>query len=65
LKQALGIEKGSGKPGSVSVGQLSLKHVYHIAEIKKHDPAFETTSLEAICKQIIGTAKTLGIEIVK
>jgi large subunit ribosomal protein L11 len=64
LKQAAGIEKGSGKPGADSIASLSLKHVYHIAEIKKNDPAFELTSLEAICKQVIGTARTLGIEIV-
>jgi large subunit ribosomal protein L11 len=64
LKQAAGIEKGSGRPGSDPIANLSLKHVYHIAEIKKHDPAFELTSLQAICKQILGTARTLGIEIV-
>ena len=65
LKQSLGIEKGSSKPGNIKVGELSLKHIYHIAEAKKTDPAFEGIPLKSVCKQILGTAKNMGIDIVK
>jgi large subunit ribosomal protein L11 len=64
LKKTLGIEKGSGRPGSVKVGELSLKHLYHIAQVKSEDPAFEGVSLEKISRQVLGTAKSLGIEVV-
>ncbi|KAG5723590.1 hypothetical protein E4T56_gene18143 [Termitomyces sp. T112] len=37
LKKAAGIEKGTGKPGHVSNGTVSLKHVYEIAKIKSTD----------------------------
>jgi large subunit ribosomal protein L11 len=64
LKKTLGIEKGSGRPGNVKVGELSLKHLYHIAQVKQTDPAFEGVSLEAITRQVLGTARSLGIEVV-
>lgn len=65
LKQTLGVEKGSAKPGNIKIGELSLKHIYHIAEVKKNDPAFEGIPLESVCKQILGTARNMGIDIVK
>jgi large subunit ribosomal protein L11 len=64
LKQALGIEKGAAKPGHDTIGKLSLKHLYHIAQTKQADPGFQGVSLEKITKQILGTAKNMGIEIV-
>ena len=65
LKQTLGIEKGSSKPGNETIGELSLKHIYHLAQVKKDDPAFEGIPLQSVCKQIIGTARNMGICIVK
>ena len=50
--------------GEVS-GKITLKHVYEIAKIKSEDPPLECVPLEIICKMIIGTAKTCGIQIVR
>ncbi|KAI8896977.1 ribosomal protein L11, N-terminal domain-containing protein [Globomyces pollinis-pini] len=64
IKQTLGIEKGSGKPGSVNVGELSLKHVYAIAQVKQNDPALQSVKLESICRRVMGTARNMGVNIV-
>lgn len=39
LKRAAGISSGSGAPGSETAGTISLKHIYEIAKIKRHDAA--------------------------
>lgn len=54
---------GSSKPGHDTVGTLSAKHIYHIAEAKQSDPGFQGIELEKIVKQILGTAKNMGIKI--
>ncbi|KAJ3682406.1 hypothetical protein LUZ60_014979 [Juncus effusus] len=65
LKKAAGIESGSGRPGHVSVTEIGLRHVYEIAKIKQADPFKKHLSIEAICKSIIGTANSMGIQVVK
>lgn len=42
-----------------------MKHVYEIARIKSQDPNNDCVSMEHICKSVIGTAHTCGVEIVK
>lgn len=64
LKQAAGIEKGTGKPGSEVTGTLSLKHVYAITKIKAQDDHLKHLPLEAIARMVVGSAKSLGINIV-
>jgi large subunit ribosomal protein L11 len=64
LKQTAGIEKGSARPNEVKVGTVSLKQIYHIAEIKKNDPAFIDSDLESVAKGIVGSARSLGLEII-
>ncbi|KAH8106206.1 mitochondrial ribosomal protein L11 [Cristinia sonorae] len=64
LKKAAGIEKGTGKPGHEVVGTVSLKHVYEIAKIKATDEHLKHLRLEAIASTIIGTARTLGVQVV-
>lgn len=65
LKMAAGIQKGAMAPGKEVAGKVSLKHIYEIAKIKSEDPSFELVPLQTICKSIIGSAHTLGIEVVK
>ncbi|MED6208893.1 hypothetical protein PIB30_049401 [Stylosanthes scabra] len=65
LKKAAGIESGSGRPGHVTASTLSLKHVYEIAKVKQNDHYLQNMSLEAITKSIIGTANSMGIQIVR
>ncbi|GME72145.1 unnamed protein product [Ambrosiozyma monospora] len=71
LKQATGLEKGSdviGKGKAAKNGQfaatISLKHVYEIAKIKQTDAVHEDVPLKDICKSVISTARTLGIQVV-
>lgn len=46
-------------------GKVTLKHIYEIAKIKIQDPQNRGETLESVCKQIIGTAHSVGIEVVK
>ncbi|XP_057500820.1 uncharacterized protein LOC130784847 [Actinidia eriantha] len=65
LKKAACVESGSGRAGHVVAGAVTLKHVYEIAKVKQSDPYCQYMSLEAISNSIIGTAKTMGIKVVK
>lgn len=49
--------------GREVAGSVTLKHVYEIAQVKKTDKVFQNTSLENVCKAIIGSARSMGIEI--
>ncbi|KAI5746111.1 39S ribosomal protein L11, mitochondrial [Diaphorina citri] len=64
LKQAAGMAKGVMKPGKEIGGKLTLKHIYEIAKIKSEDSAFECETLEYICTSVIGSARSVGIEVV-
>ncbi|CAL8071235.1 unnamed protein product [Calicophoron daubneyi] len=64
LRLAAAVKKGSSEPGKEVCGRLTLKHIYHIAELKKQDPALATTDLKKICTSVIGVAHRLGIEII-
>ncbi|VVB10176.1 unnamed protein product [Arabis nemorensis] len=65
IKKAAGIDKGSTRPGHLTVTTLSVRHVYEIAKVKQTDPFCQYMPLESICKSIIGTAKSMGIKIVQ
>ncbi|XP_014215239.1 39S ribosomal protein L11, mitochondrial isoform X1 [Copidosoma floridanum] len=64
LKQAAGIQKGKMKPGEVA-GKITLKHLYEIAKIKSEDPCLGLMSLQQITQMLVGTARTVGIEVVR
>jgi large subunit ribosomal protein L11 len=62
LKKAAKIEKGSGEPNKNKVGKVSMKQVREIAELKL--PDLNTTSIEAACRSVAGTARSMGLEVV-
>lgn len=67
IKQAAGIEMGSGetgKPGGAAAGTLSMKHLYEIAKIKAGDDHLQHISLEALSKTVMGSCKSMGVTIV-
>ncbi|CAK9784012.1 60s ribosomal protein l19, mitochondrial precursor [Cutaneotrichosporon oleaginosum] len=64
LKKAAKIDKGAGTPGTETVGTVSLKHVYEIAKIKCNDEALKALGEERVARSIIGSARSLGIEVV-
>lgn len=61
LKQALGVEKGSGTPGAKSVGKLPREKIKEIARLKMRD--LNAVDLEGAMRIIEGSARSLGIEI--
>lgn len=61
IKKAAGIIKGSQVTGKEKVGSLTMKQVEEIAKTKL--PDLNTKSLEAAMKMVIGTAKSIGVEI--
>ncbi|WZY86444.1 hypothetical protein YC2023_032828 [Brassica napus] len=63
--RAAGVDKGSTRPGHLTVTTLSVRHLYEIAKVKQTDPFCQYMPLESICKSIIGTANSMGIKIVQ
>jgi large subunit ribosomal protein L11 len=62
LLKAAGLEKGSGEPNRNKVGKVTLAQVKEIAQVKKPDlNAFDE---EAAMKMVMGTARSMGIEVV-
>lgn len=61
IKQKLRIEKGAGKAGVESAGKLTDTQIAEIAKEKMED--LNTTDIEAAKKIVMGTAKSMGIEV--
>lgn len=62
LKSAANLAKGSGVVGTEIVGQVTGEQVKEIAERKMKD--LNAASVEAACRMIEGTARSMGIEVV-
>lgn len=62
IKKKTGISKGSSTSGRENVGKLTQSQVTEIATDKMVD--LNTKDLEAAKKMVIGTARSMGIEIV-
>ncbi len=63
LKKAAGIEKGSGNPKKEKVGKVTMAQIREIAEKKFVD--LNANDLKAAEKIIAGTARSMGIEVIK
>ena len=61
LKKAAKLDKGSGEPNKVKVGQVTKAQVREIAELKM--PDLNTTDVEAAMRSIEGTARSMGLEV--
>jgi large subunit ribosomal protein L11 len=62
LRKAAGIEKGSGVPNKDKVGKVTRKQVREIAEQKMKD--LNAINVEGAMKQVEGTARSMGINVV-
>jgi large subunit ribosomal protein L11 len=62
LRKAAGIPKGSGVPNKDKVGKVSRKQVREIAELKMKD--LNANDIEGAMKQVEGTARSMGINVV-
>lgn len=56
--------KGAMNPGKESVGEVSLKHIYEIAKIKRSELRLSGLSMEGLCRSVIASAKSCGIDVV-
>ena len=61
LKKAAGVEKASGVPNRNKVGKVTKKQVREIAELKA--PDLNSATVEAAERMVMGTARSMGIEI--
>jgi len=63
IKKALNLEKGSGEPNKTKVGVLTQEQLEEIAKIKL--PDLNAYNIEAAKKIIGGTARNMGVDIVR
>jgi large subunit ribosomal protein L11 len=64
LKKAAGIEKGSQTTGKGSaVGRVTMAQIREIAEKKM--PDLNAKDIEGACRMLVGSARSMGLEIVE
>jgi large subunit ribosomal protein L11 len=61
IKQAIGIEKGSGEPNRTKVGTITQAQVREIAERKMAD--LNANDVDQAAKIIEGTARSMGVTV--
>ena len=62
IKKAAKVETASAKPNVDKVGKITRAQVQEIVKIKEKD--LNASKLEAACRIIEGTARSMGIEVV-
>ena len=62
IRQAIGIEKGSGEPNRTKVGTITRDQVREIAQKKLND--LNAHDVDQAAKIIAGTARSMGVEVV-
>ncbi len=62
IKKAAGLSKASKTPGKEVVSRVSMAQLREIAEKKMVD--MNTTDIDAACRMIAGSARSMGIEVV-
>ncbi len=62
IRQAIGIEKGSGEPNRTKVGTITQEQIRAIAEKKLND--LNAHDVDQATKIIAGTARSMGVEVV-
>ncbi len=61
LKRAANIAKGSAEPNKTKVGKVTMKQVREIAQTKM--PDLNASDLDAAVKIVLGTARSMGMEV--
>jgi large subunit ribosomal protein L11 len=61
IKEAAGIQKGSGEPNREKVAKLTQAQLRSIAETKMQD--LNANDIDAAAKIIAGTARSMGVEV--
>ena len=63
IKEAAGVQKGSGEPNSNKVGKITKTQVESIAKEKMED--LNAASVESAMRVIEGTARSMGVTVVE
>ena len=63
IKEALGLDKGSGEPNRTKVGMLSRAQVRQIAETKLVD--LNARDVDQAMRIVEGTARSMGVEVAR
>ena len=63
LKRAAKLEKGSGDPSRVKVGQVTRAQVREIAQLKM--PDLNANDVDSAMRIIAGTARSMGLDVVE
>jgi large subunit ribosomal protein L11 len=61
IKEALGLQSGSGEPNRNKVGKLTRDQLRDIAQTKM--PDLNANDVEAAMKIVAGTARSMGVEV--
>ena len=61
IRKSLGIDKGSARPHMDKVGKLTREAAEKVAEAKMVD--LNTKELDAAVRQVMGTARSMGVEV--
>ena len=61
IKEAIGIDKGSGEPNRNKVGKITRDQLRQIAEAKMQD--LNANDIDQAAKIIAGTARSMGVEV--
>jgi len=62
IKKKIGLEKGGATPNKQKVGKITKKQIEEIAKVKM--PDLTAGSLEAAMRSIMGTARSMGVEVI-
>jgi large subunit ribosomal protein L11 len=62
LKKAARVGKGASETGREHIGSVTMDQLREIAEMKKED--LNANDVEAACKILAGTARSMGLEVV-
>ena len=62
LKKAAGLAKASGEPNRNKIGKVTMADVETIAKDKMKD--LNTTKLDSAKRTVMGTARSMGIEVI-
>ncbi len=63
IKKEAGIAKGSGVPNKEKVGKISKAKIEEIAKLKM--PDLNCSDLASAIRQVEGTARSMGVDVVK
>ena len=63
IREKIKLEKGSGRPNTEKVGKITMAQIKEIAAVKKDQ--LNAIDEAGACKQVAGTARSMGVEVVE